>query len=201
MIRPLRRDEVAWAARQHGELMRGSAFAEIGTGFLECFYERFAASPHAVARVWEEDGRPAAVIAAVSDRPAFVRGLVWRHGARLTLHAARALLRPGGLRLLARLRGYPGRAGDAPIVAEMIFITVAPGIRRRGVAHDLIRAVLEEYGRRGTARVHVTIERGNDAVRRVLESLGFARVRSFAFAGKEHDLLQLGVARTAGGAP
>jgi ribosomal protein S18 acetylase RimI-like enzyme len=203
MIRPLRRDDAPWAARQHADLMRGSVFAAMGAGFLECFYERFAASPHALAYVWEDAGRPRAVIAAVSRRGRFLADLVLRHGARLAFFALRGLLRPACRRLYPRLLGYPRRGEDTPIEAEMIFITVAPEIREKGVARELIRTALAEYARRGVPRVHVTIERENGTIRRVLEGLGFGRVRSFAFAGKEHDLLQCSLAPAAGtgGAP
>ena len=153
MIRPIRPDDIPWAARQHAALMANSVFAAFGVRFLECFYSHFARSKTAIAYVWEENGLPVAVISATSDRTRFLRGLVLRHGISLACYAAVGLLRPACRHLVGQLRRYPGHVDGERIEAEMIFITVAPECRGKGVAEKLIEAVLAEYASRGTPRV------------------------------------------------
>jgi len=194
VIRSLTQADVTWAAQQHAALMPRSVFAAFGIGFLRCFYRVFAQSKHAIAYVWEEASRPAAVIAATSNRSALVRGLVLRHGLVLAAHAVRGLVHKPCRRMVAQLRHYPRQGNDTPIHAEMIFITVDPCCRGKKVAHQLIEAVLSEYAARGVDRVHVTIESANAVVRRILDGFGFQVVSSFLLADKQNDLLQLNMA-------
>lgn len=190
MIRPMTLSDAGWAAAQHAALMTNSAFARLGTGFLECFYRCFATSPDAVAFVHEEDGVPRAVIACTSDRPAFLRRLVRQSWLRLASGALRGLFRQP--RLLASIHPlqYLRQIPDDTTRAEMIFITVAPECRESGVARRLIETTLEEYVRRGVRKVKVTIEDENETIKRVLQRLGFTVKKTFAYAGKLNALLE-----------
>lgn len=194
MIRVLTQADATWAAQQHAALMPNSVFAAFGVGFLRCFYRVFAQSKHAVAYVWEDASKPAAVITATSNRSAFLRGLILRHGPMLAAYAVLGLMHKPCRRLVAQLRHYPRHGGDTPIQAEMIFITVDPCCRGKKVAHRLIEAVLSDYAARRVNRVHVTIERANAGVRRILDGFGFKVVSSFLLADKQNDLLQLNMA-------
>lgn len=191
MIRPMRPEDAEMAAAQHAALMAHSVFAMFGTGFLACFYRHFSCAFSGIAFVYEEDDVPKAYIVSTSDRPAFLRGLLLRHGPCLAWYALRGFLRPACRRLAWQTFRYLRRTGAARTPAEMIFITVAPECRNRGVARDLILATLDLFRRRGIRVVSVTIESDNAPVRAVLGSLGFQQADRFPFAGKDNDLFLL----------
>ena len=193
MIRAICPADVPWAAKQHAALMSNSVFAVFGSRFLECFYDQFSRSKTAIAYVWEQDGEPLAVISATSDRSRFLRGLILRHGLRLAVYAAVGILRPACRRLIGQLCRYPRRAEGGKIEAEMIFITVAPACRGKGIAQQLIDAVLAEYRRREIKRIYVTVESENLGIKAILERKQFRVIESFLFADKQNDLLRLDV--------
>jgi ribosomal protein S18 acetylase RimI-like enzyme len=190
MIRPMTLSDAGWAAAQHAALMKNSAFARLGTSFLECFYRCFATSPTAVAYVHEEDGVARAIIAATSDRPAFLRQLLRQSWFRLVIGALRGLIRNPRLLFSIRPLRYLREIPDDSTKAEMVFITVAPEARERGIARRLIETTLSEYVRRGVRKVKVTIEDENLTVKRVLQGLGFEVKKTFMFAGKKNNLLE-----------
>ena len=83
-------------------------------------------------------------------------------------------------------------------MAEMIFITVSPECRGKGVANQLIDAVLVEYAARATPRIYVTVESENVGIKGVLTRKNFEVIDTFFFADKQNDLLRLD-AQAAGG--
>lgn len=172
--------------------MENSVFAIFGGAFLERVYRHFACSKHAIAYVYEVDGQAQAVIASTSRRRAFLRGLALHSGIPLMALSIRAMLRSGACRRMVwRMPAYLGKTCRGITQAEMIFITVAPTCRKKGVARELIRMTLEEYERRGVKQIHVSIESANTVIRTLLEEFGFKRVDHFTFADKPNDLLAL----------
>ena len=190
MIRPMKVADAEWAAGQHAALMQHSVFARFGTGFLACFYRCFARSPHAIAFVHEEQGRPGAVITATIDRPAFLRELLRRHGLSLAAGALSGILRQPGLLAAVQPLRYLREIPADDTSAELIYITVAEQSRARGIARALIAATLDECARRNVLKVKVTIESENAPIKRILQSAGFAVTKTFFFAGKQNDLLE-----------
>lgn len=201
MIRRMHTADAPFAAHQHARLMRHSVFAAFGCGLLECFYRCFAVSRHGIAFVYEEEGTARAAIAAVSDRPAFLRELIARHGLRLAGSALAGLFRRPCRRLLLQMPGYFRGTAGTKTRAEMVFITVAETCRRRGVARELIEATLHEYRRRGTNRVMVSIESDNHVIRHLLQSMGFEVTGTFMFADKSNDLLEYALDPRQAGTP
>lgn len=182
--------DVRWAARQHAALMEHSVFAVFGEPFLEQVYRGFAASRHAIAYVYEEEGEARAIIASAGDRSAFLRELCFRSGFRLAALSAAAAVRSGACRrMLIRMPMYLRRTCRGIARAEMIFITVAATCRRRGVARELIRLTLDEFRRRGLREIDVSIESANTVIRDLLLSFGFRVVDRFEFADKSNDRL------------
>jgi ribosomal protein S18 acetylase RimI-like enzyme len=188
MIRPLETADAPWAARQHAALMAHSVFALFGVAFLECVYRHFAVSPHAIALVDTEGETRNAVIASTSRRSAFLRSLLRRSGFRLAWLAAAGLLHRPCRRLLRQTWRYLRTTRRGPDEAEMIFITVDPAARNRGLARRLIEATLAEYRRRGIRQVQVTVEDDNAPVKALLASLGFKEADRFVFADKVNAL-------------
>jgi len=190
MIRPLKINEIPWAAELHAKLMAGSVLALFGPGPLRILYRELVRSPHGLVLAASVDGRLEGVIAVMLDRAAFARSLLWRKGLLVALSMAWGVLtRTECRRLLLQLPRYwiSARAGTAE--AEMLFITVAPDARDRGLARLLIEAVLENLRGRKVRRVSVSVDVEHPRIGGLLRRLGFAPVARVCFAGKNHEVL------------
>ena len=191
LIRPMQTCDAGWTAERHAMLMPNSIFAAFGPGFLARVYLELARSPHAVAFVHDGDRRPCGVIAALTDRRAFLVGLLAHSGAALAWAAIRGWVAHSSCRRLLLhipryLRRVPGLAA-----AELLFITVSPECRREGVARALIARTLDEFRARRIARAVVSIETSNTAIAGILERFGFRRIDRFVFADKWNDVLAM----------
>jgi len=192
VFRPMVARDAQWAACQHAALMENSVFAVFGERFLERVYDCFATSKHSIAYVYEEEGKPNAIIASTSDRRAFLRELFRRSGIRLAALSAAAFFRSGTCRrMLWRMPSYLRRTCKGNTRAEMIFITVATGCRRAGIARELIRMTLDAFRWRDVRDINVSIESKNVVIRDLLLSFGFKISDHFLFADKPNDLLEL----------
>lgn len=192
LYRPTAMRDVSWAAGQHAALMENSVFAVFGKRFLEQVYSCFAASKHSISYVYEEESEAKAIIASTSDRGAFLRELFLRSGIRLAALSAAAVFRSSACRrMLWRMPVYLGRTCRGNTKAEMVFITVAKNCRKAGIARELIRMTLEEFGRRGVRDINVSIESSNTVVKDLLLHLGFTVSDHFMFADKPNDLLAI----------
>ncbi len=162
-------DSAAIAALHLAEIPWG-LLSGMGPGFVETFYRTLLDSPWGFAFLAERDGRPIGYCTAVVHWRRFYRAFVLRNW---TL-AARILLQKvsgGGLRRLFETTRYAA-AGSLP-EAELLSIALSPGARGSGAADALVRAVLDEFARRGVGRVRVTTAVGNTAAARVYERSGF----------------------------
>ena len=65
---------------------------------------------------------------------------------------------------------FAGGQGDIQTLA------VAPDYRRQGIARDLLRALLDEAGRRGVAEVFLEVRADNEPARKLYESEGFREI-------------------------
>ena len=194
MIRPMQPKDAGWSAERHAKSMPNSVFAVFGSGFLTRVYRELARSPNSVAFVHERDGNPGGVIAAVTDRRAFLRGLLAHSGPALAWAALKGWVTHRACRkLLMQTPLYLRRVPDAA-AAELLFIAVAPEFRRAGVARELIEQALDAFRARQITRVVVTIETENTTIANILEGFGFKRIDRFMFADKWNDLLSMDLA-------
>ena len=189
MIRPMQPKDAGWTAEQHARVMTNSVFAVFGLDFLTRVYLELARSPKAVAFVYESDGKPGGIIAAVTNRRAFLLGLLAHSGPALLWSALKGIVEHRACRnLLLQTPRYLRRVPDSA-AAELLFITVAPECRRAGVARELIEHALDAFRARRVARAVVTIETENTAIARILQGFGFKSIDRFVFADKSNDVL------------
>ena len=71
-----------------------------------------------------------------------------------------------------------GYVGSQTVMGEtdMMNVAVSPAYRRRGIARDLIQALLRELARQGSHRLTLEVRASNAPARALYESLGFAQV-------------------------
>lgn len=192
MIRPLHPSEAGWAAGLHARLMARSVLALFGPGTLRILYDELSRSPHGLALAAEASGRLEGVIAVMTDRSAFLRGLLRRRGPELVFRMVWGALSRGACRrLLFRLPRYWACAGQGRSGAEMLFIAVETEARDRGLARQLIEAALDELHRRGATFVTVSVDVEHPTIGGLLRRLGFQPSARMLFAEKQHEVFAL----------
>lgn len=167
--------DVAFAARLHADALPHGFFASLGEPYLRAYYRSFLTSPHACALVARLQDEPIGFVVGVLDPQAHRRFTIRRHGARLALRGAGALLRrpPLGLNfMLTRLGRYtkgitrtlcPRRA--QPLTDEqgaafsglgvLSHVAVMPAERGSGVGEVLVDAFVTAARRAGLRRIEL----------------------------------------------
>ena len=89
-----------------------------------------------------------------------------------------------------------GYVGSPTVMGEtdMMNVAVSPAYRRRGIARELIQALLRELARQGSHRLTLEVRASNAPARALYESLGFAQVgrRPNYYRNPKEDALILG---------
>ena len=170
-IRQLQSKDAAAAARLHEAELPHGFFPKLGVTFLRQYYQGFALSPHAVGLIAEHDGGLAGVAVGMLDRRQHFLWLLRQRGMRLGFAAAFSLLRrplavaplfAGRLRrygswlLRARSQSSDSSSPEqAPPVAVLAHVAVAPHARGHGAGTSLVHGFLEAsaVAGRGLARV------------------------------------------------
>jgi GNAT superfamily N-acetyltransferase len=171
-IRAARPGEVGWMADLHARTHPQAFLPSLGRRFLELLYRAHIEEPVAVALVAEQDGRPIGYTTGLLSTARFRRRFALRHGLGAALAAAPALTRPGVLRGVMDLAGYPEKVGDLP-QAEWTFIALDPDVRARGLGTLLGRSVLRALATQGADRVKTFVAADNEPSNRMVLRLGF----------------------------
>ena len=89
-----------------------------------------------------------------------------------------------------------GYVGSQTVMGEtdMMNVAVSPAYRRRGIARELIQALLRELARQRSHRLTLEVRASNAPARALYESLGFAQVgrRPNYYRNPKEDALILG---------
>lgn len=143
---------------------------QMGQEFVAAFYEALIRSPLGFAFVAEQDGRLVGFASGVIDWRRFFREFLRRHP-RLAVTSALHSIRTGRWRRLLETSRYATTA-ELP-QAELVSVAIEPDSRGTGVAVELVRQVLAEFGARGISSVRVTTGEGNTSANRLYERVGF----------------------------
>ena len=191
MIREMTESDIPVAVNLYSRLMFDSLFAELGPAFLTRLFRGLIASRHGFNHVWERESRVIGFISATTDTKAVFREILTRFAPGIALTAlGMTIRRPGTLRHLAETFLYSRKTGVEDVKPELLFISVEPVHRNRGIARKMISHTLEIFRTRGCSRVKVTTVKGNDSVNHLLEDMGFRPVREFRFYGKDNLLYE-----------
>lgn len=189
---PLARAQLPLYAAMHTEALPHGFFVSLGPRFLRGYLTTFVDSPHAVALSVSVEGQPVGFLVGVVRPAAHTRWVLRRHGVRLALWGASALLvRPRlGVRFVrTRVRRYAvawrRHRGDATAPAPstaprnppavLSHIVVVPGARGTGAGRTLVHA-FEEEARDAAARwATLLTQTGSEGAGGFYESLGWTR--------------------------
>ena len=170
----MRKDDVAFtAALHHVELPHG-IFPKLGVRYLRVYHRTYVASPHSMALVAEDGGRPCGFLVGTVRHSDHNRFVVRNHGARLTFAAMRAMLTRPRLAVQfvsTRLGRYvrslahhlrptstPGGVGDDQAAvsssATLSHVAVTPDKRTNGVGSLLVNGFTDAAR---TAGCHSTV--------------------------------------------
>lgn len=156
----MRKDDVVFtAALHHVELPHGF-FPKLGMRYLGAYHRTYVASPHSVALIAEDCGRPCGFLVGTVRHSDHNRFVVRTHGARLTFAALRAMLTRPRLAVQfvsTRLGRYvrslanhlrptstPSVVGDQAVSsATLSHVAVTPDKRTNGVGSLLVNGFTE----------------------------------------------------------
>jgi ribosomal protein S18 acetylase RimI-like enzyme len=166
-------DSRAVAALHLAEIPWG-LLTSMGPRFVEAFYKTLLGSDLGFAYLAEREGRPIGYVTGVVHWRKFYRAFLRRN----LLMAARVVMRRlfdvSRWRRLLETTRYA--TSSAVSDAELLSIALRPEARGTGASNGLVRALLDEFARRGVRRVRVTTASDNVAAARVYERTGFELV-------------------------
>jgi ribosomal protein S18 acetylase RimI-like enzyme len=172
---------LGFAADLHRAALPHGLFPRLGRRFLRAYYETFAASPHAVARLALVDGTPAGVLVGTTANPPHYRWVVRHRGARLLAAGLLALtVRPrvaldflrtrSGHYLHALVRLGRRRRGGTPAaderaaaqVAVLTHVAVRADARGCGIGSRLVDDFVAAARAAGADEAHLVTDAQSD---------------------------------------
>ncbi|HEV8339855.1 MAG TPA: GNAT family N-acetyltransferase [bacterium] len=171
-VRRAQPDDSARIARLHREIISWGLLTKLGDPVVTGFYRAVTSSPVAFCFVGEEAGRLDGFAAGVTDWPRFLRDVarsVWWP----LLRGLSGLLIRGRWRRLLETERYT-QSGHEGVRAEFLSL----GVRKEATARlwvgtALVRAVVNEFRRRGVSRIRGVVWAENERALRFFEAVGF----------------------------
>lgn len=173
-VRPMRPDELGFAATQHLRHFPDGFFARLGQHFLEEYYRAFLTSPYARLLVAEDGHGPIGYLAGILRTDAQRAHVLAQHRLPLIVKAAASLARQPTLlflflrtrsRIYARKLVHQGRPAAATnpsdgTPAVLAHVAVDPSRQCRGVGRQLVLAFTTAAQEAGCTRVLLVTEQG-----------------------------------------
>lgn len=172
-VRPMRPDELGFAATQHLQHFPDGFFARLGQHFLEEYYRAFLTSPHARLLVAEDRQGPVGYLAGILRPDAHRAHVLAQHRWPLIFRAAGSLARQpslliGFLRTRSRIYARKlmrheqpaaaARSGGTPAV--LAHIVVDPSRHGHGIGRQLMLALSSASREAGCTRMVLVTEQG-----------------------------------------
>lgn len=170
-IRKASPDDSPSVAALHLAEIPWGLLTSMGPRFVEAFYRTLLGSDLGFAFLAEREGRAIGYITGVVHWRQFYRAFLRRNLLMAARVVARRLFDLTRWRRLLETTRYA--TSTAVSDAELLSIALRPEARGTGAATSLVRALLDEFARRGIRRVRVTTASDNVAATRVYERTGF----------------------------
>lgn len=170
-ISKAQRDDSAAIADLHRRHIPWGLLSHLGGDVVAAFYQTLIQTPCGFVLVAEQDGRMIGFASGVTAWRRFYLEFLRRNAGT----AFRVLLRrlhAGRWRRVLEATRYA--ASPKLPSAELVSIAVDPDARGRGIAQELVRCVLEEFGARGIRAVRVTTDGSNVRAGGLYEKMGFS---------------------------
>lgn len=172
-VRPMRPDELEFAATEHLRHFPDGFFARLGQHFLEEYYRAFLTSPQARLIVAEDRHGPVGYLAGILRPDAHRAHVLAQHRWPLIVKATASLVRqPSLLFLFLRTRSgiyarkimrqeqppTPTRSADRPVI--LAHIVVSPSRQRQGIGRQLLLALTAAAREAGCTQIVLVTEQG-----------------------------------------
>lgn len=167
----------------HQQAFQGFLMTMLGARFLRGYYQCVLGYTHPIFLVAERDGQVLGFAAGFVNPPRFyalLRQRKWQLGFAAASHLMwRPRLWRRALSSLRRAENISS-SGDAPTLAELASIAVAPTAQGLGIGKQLIQAFLDQARQQGVSEVVLTTDaHNNDAVNAFYQKQGFVCTRQF----------------------
>lgn len=172
-VRPMKPDELDFAATQHLRHFPDGFFARLGQHFLEEYYRAFLTSPHARLLVAEDSHGPIGYLAGILRPDAHRAHVLAQHRLPLTIRAASSLARqPSLLLLFLRTRSHiyarklmrherpVATAHSEGTPAVLAHVVVDPSRQCQGIGRQLVLALTTAAREAGCTQVILVTEQG-----------------------------------------
>jgi ribosomal protein S18 acetylase RimI-like enzyme len=168
--------------------MFDSHLLKFGRPFVEKYLKAILESKKCVTLVAVESHIIGFIMATFNCKNLFC-GLFLNTGILLSW-IRQVLIQPGTVFKTLRLALYPFHAGTKDVDAEFLFIAIEPGYRKRDIATELIKRVLNLMRQNGIRKVKVSTVITNEAVNTLLKKLGFELRKTFELFKKHMYLYE-----------
>jgi ribosomal protein S18 acetylase RimI-like enzyme len=173
-VKPMLKEHAADVAELHRVGIDTGFLSSLGSMFLRQLYKAVPSCPSGFGYVWQDvDGRVLGFIACAESTGNVYKQSLVRRGVLMAFPLLRFLVRPSVIKRMYHTWKYPSQVGGDLPVAEVLSIVVSSDAAGKGVGKALMRASLEEFRRRGIAKVKVAAGADNEAANGFYRSCGF----------------------------
>jgi ribosomal protein S18 acetylase RimI-like enzyme len=191
MIKP----DASIVADIHCEALAGDFLPTLGRSFLTNFYECVITLNTGFGIIYEQNNTVIGAAVATENTQTFYRRLLLRKFWNLGPIVLWSLLKKPSLVFHAlETVIHSSRSYDAEGKAELILLVLRKTYQRQGIGTKIMKAVNEEFMRRGVESYLVRIYRDNTNSNLFYRKLGFQMVRSFTMYGRKWNLLRNNIA-------
>lgn len=179
---PLKPEYVPDVVKTHLASFPGFFLSLLGKRFLFLYYTGICSAPEGIGFCYLNVSEvPAGFVAGSANPRGFYSRLLKRDWLRFSIASTGAILRkPQIVSRIARGLLHPGGNPVGEDVAGLFSIGVLPELQGTGAGTKLVKAFLEEAGKRGCTRVFLTTDRdSNDSVNSFYQKLGFNLERQY----------------------
>jgi glycosyltransferase involved in cell wall biosynthesis/ribosomal protein S18 acetylase RimI-like enzyme len=174
LLRQACRSDSDTLARLHADGLPDAFLTRLGTPVLSRLYRAMADDGSCVCVVAEVGGTVAGFASGTVSMGAFKRRFVVRQGIPVAIAVARWLLTPGVLRGIVEDLRYGGGAPGLPR-AEVMSVSIAPEFRSRGLARQLMAAVVSDLGKLGATEAKCLAASENRGANALYSAVGFVQ--------------------------
>lgn len=188
MIIPMRREHAARVAEIHCAALSGDFLPSLGKEFLTVFYQGVFDAGVGFGFVAVEENQPVGFVLASVDTSSLFKQILMSKAIPMGLRVIAALLRQP--RLLANVFEtflYPSKE-NVPEKAELVVIGFDAAFRGRGLGHQLVNELDNQFRALNVHSYKVTVLQENQRANHFYQSLGFQIAQEFELYRKKWNL-------------
>ena len=108
-----------------------------------------------------------------TDVGKFYKEFLIKHGFKAVLISLPRFTTPPVLKKVLETMKYPSAASSELPRAELLSIAVKGNATGKGIAQELVKALIEEFRKRGVEKIKVVVGAGNERANKLYRKIGF----------------------------